>query len=45
MTEGIKDKIVVISGASNAFGEAAARHLAREEPSSSWARSRDRTAK
>jgi NADP-dependent 3-hydroxy acid dehydrogenase YdfG len=29
MTEGIKDKVVVITGASSGLGEAAARHLAR----------------
>jgi NAD(P)-dependent dehydrogenase (short-subunit alcohol dehydrogenase family) len=29
MTEGIKDKVVVISGASSGLGEAAARHLAQ----------------
>jgi len=30
MTEGIKGKVVVITGASSGLGEAAARHLARE---------------
>lgn len=30
MTEGIKDKVIVITGASSGLGEAAARHLARE---------------
>jgi NADP-dependent 3-hydroxy acid dehydrogenase YdfG len=29
MTEGIKDKVVVITGASSGLGEAAARHLAQ----------------
>jgi NADP-dependent 3-hydroxy acid dehydrogenase YdfG len=29
MTQGIKDKVVVITGASSGLGEAAARHLAR----------------
>ena len=29
MTEGVKDKVVVITGASSGLGEAAARHLAR----------------
>jgi NADP-dependent 3-hydroxy acid dehydrogenase YdfG len=30
MTDGIKDKVVVITGASSGLGEAAARHLARD---------------
>lgn len=30
MTQGIKDKVVVITGASSGLGEAAARHLARD---------------
>jgi NADP-dependent 3-hydroxy acid dehydrogenase YdfG len=30
MTEGIKDKVVVITGASSGLGEAAARRLARD---------------
>jgi NADP-dependent 3-hydroxy acid dehydrogenase YdfG len=29
MTQGIKDKVVVITGASSGLGEAAARHLAQ----------------
>jgi len=29
MMEGVKDKVVVITGASSGLGEAAARHLAR----------------
>jgi NADP-dependent 3-hydroxy acid dehydrogenase YdfG len=29
MTQGIKDKVVVVTGASSGLGEAAARHLAR----------------
>ena len=33
MTEGIKDKVVVITGASSGLGEATARHLGGAAPS------------
>lgn len=32
MTDNIKDKVIVITGASSGMGEAAARHLAKKVP-------------